>query len=181
MENNFEYLLFVAVLALMAREYRRGREVVRSDATIQLKGNERFRTITSQVLDPVFAVAVVGSILLTDLEHSPSHWVAALVGAAAGYAFGAYRARITFVASVPAHKGMILRYSLETVVTLALLVIIKLVAERDLLPEGGIFRLVIAGLLGLLLVESAARVLTLVRYYRRDEAAAVTASQPGGV
>jgi hypothetical protein len=45
------------------------------------------------------------------------------------------------------------------------------VAERDLLPEGDVFRVVLAGLLAFLLVESAARVFTVVRYYRRDKAA----------
>jgi hypothetical protein len=31
MQSNFEYILFVVVLALMAREYRRGRDAVKSD------------------------------------------------------------------------------------------------------------------------------------------------------
>ena len=174
MQSNFEYILFLVVLALMAREYRRGREAVKSDPSIQLKGNERFRTLTSQVLDPVFALVVVGSILLTDLENAPEHAIAAVIGAAAGYAFGAYRARSTYVSSVPAHNGVILRYSVETFVALGLLVVIKVVAEQDLLPDGGIFRVIIAALLAFLLVESVARVITLVRYYRRDEAATTT-------
>ena len=177
MTSNFEYILFLVVLALMAREYRRGREAVTSDPSIQLKGNERFRTLTSQVLDPIFALVVVGSILLTDLENAPEHAIAAVVGAIVGYAFGAYRGRTTYVAAVPAHKGVILRYSVETIITLGLLVVIKLVAEQDLLPEGGIFRVIIAGLLGFLLVESAARVITLVRYYRRDDATTVPVAQ----
>jgi hypothetical protein len=75
---------------------------------------------------------------------------------------------------VPAHKGVILRYSVESFVALGLLIVIKLVAEQDLLPEGDIFRFVIAGLLAFLLVESCARVIMLVRYYRRDAAAAAT-------
>lgn len=72
---------------------------------------------------------------------------------------------------MPAHKGVILRYSMESFVALGLLIVIKLVAERNLLPDGDIFRAVLAGLLGFLLVESCARVLTLVRYYHRDQAA----------
>jgi len=180
MQSNFEYILFLVVLALMAREYRRGRDAVKSDPSIQLKGNERFRTLKSQVLDPVFALVVVGSILLTDLENAPEHAIAAVVGAAAGYAFGAYRARSTYVASVPAHNGVILRYSVESFVALGLLVVIKLVAERDLLPEGDIFRAIIAALLAFLLVESIARVISLVRHYRRDEAATATAAPATG-
>ena len=114
---------------------------------------------------------------MTDLENAPEHAIAAVVGAVVGYAFGAYRARTTYVEAVPAHKGVILRYSVETIITLGLLVVIKLVAEQDLLPEGGSFRVIIAGLLGFLLVESAARVIILVRYYRRDEAATVPVAQ----
>ena len=162
------------------RESRRGAQAIKSDPSIQLQRNERFRTLTMQVLEPVFAVVVVGSLLLTDLERSPTHAIIAVVGAVAGYAFGAYRARTTYVASVPALKGVILRNSAESFVALGLLIVIKVVAEQDLLPEGGIFRVIIAGLLGFLLVESCARVLTLVRYYHRDEAAASAATQASG-
>lgn len=162
------------------RESRRGAQAIKSDPSIQLQRNERFRTLTMQVLEPVFAVVVVGSLLLTDLERSPTHAIIAVVGAVAGYAFGAYRARTTYVASVPALKGVILRNSAESFVALGLLIVIKVVAEQDLLPEGGIFRVIIAGLLGFLLVESCARVLTLVRHYHRDEAAASAATQASG-
>ena len=48
------------------------------------------------------------------------------------------------------------------------------------LPMYDIFRLIIATLLGFLLVETFARVITLLRYHRRDEAAAVTVTQPTG-
>jgi len=61
--------------------------------------------------------------------------------------------------------------SFEAVVALAVLLVIKVVAEQNLLPDGDIFRAVLAGLLGFLLVESCARVFTLMGYYRRDEAA----------
>lgn len=81
---------------------------------------------------------------------------------------------------MPPHKGVILRYSLESFVALGLLIIIKLVAEQNLLPEGDIFRLIIATLLGFLLVESFARVITLLRYYHRDETTAAAATQPTG-
>lgn len=121
------------------------------------------------MLEPVFALVVVGSLLLTDLERAPAHAVAALVGAIAGYGFGVYRARATYVAAVPAHKGVILRYSVESFVALGLLIVIKVVAEQDLLPEGAAFGLVLAALLGFLLTKSCARVLTLVRFYRREE------------
>ena len=61
-----------------------------------------------------------------------------------------------------------------------LLIVIKLVAEQNVLPDGDIFRLIIATLLGFLLVESFARVIMLLRYYRRDETAAATVTQPAG-
>jgi hypothetical protein len=61
-----------------------------------------------------------------------------------------------------------------------LLIVIKLVAEQNLLPDGDIFRLIIATLLGFLLVESLARVIMLLRQYRRDEAASATVTQPAG-
>jgi hypothetical protein len=80
---------------------------------------------------------------------------------------------------VPAHKGVILRYSVESFVALGLLIVIKLVAEQDLLPDTWVFRLIIAGLLGFLLMESCTRVITLVRFYRRD-ASAATATQARG-
>lgn len=178
--ENFTSILLLVLLALIARESRRGTQAIKSDPSVQLRGNERFRTLAMQVLEPVFAVVVVGSLLVTDLERSPAHAIVAFGGGVAGYVFGAYRARSTYVASVPDHKGVILRYSVESFVALALLIVIKLVAEQDLLPDGGGYRVIIAGLLGFLLVESCARVITLVRYYRRDEAAAATVPQAAG-
>lgn len=167
-------LLVLVLIVLIVREGREGTQAIKSDPSVQLKGNERFRTLRMQMLEPLLAIVVVGSLLLTDLERSPLHAIVAVVGAVAGYAFGAYRARSTYVAAVPQHKGVILRYSVESFVALGLLVVIKLVAERDLLPEGDVFRALIATLLAFLLVESIARVLVLVRHYRRDEAAATT-------
>jgi hypothetical protein len=169
-------ILVLVLLVLIARESREGTQAIKADPSVQLQGNERFRTLRMQMLEPLVAVVVVGSLLLTDLERSPLHAVVAVVGGIAGYAFGAYRARSTYVAAVPQHKGVILRYSVESVVALGLLVVIKLVAERDLLPEGDIFRAIIATLLAFLLVESIARVIILVRHYRRDVAPAATAT-----
>ena len=161
-------LLILVLLVLIARESREGTQAIKSDPSVQLKSSERFRTLRMQMLEPPVAIVVVGSLLLTDLERSPLHAFVAVVGGIAGYAFGAYRARSTYVAAVPQHKGVILRYSVESFVALGLLVVIKLVAERDLLPEGDIFRAIIATLLAFLLVESIARVIILVRHYRRQ-------------
>ncbi len=169
-------LVVLALIALIAREMRVGNRLAKSDPSLVMKPNERFRTLRMQMLEPVLGFVIVGSILFDDLAHTPVHLVAALVGAAAGYAFGVYRARTTYVAAVPAHRGLILRYSIEAFLAVGLLVIVKLVAEQDLLPEGQVFRTIIAGLLGFLVIESAARVLQLVRYYRRDEQDLTTAS-----
>jgi hypothetical protein len=172
--ESYTSILLLVLLALIVRESRRGTRAIKSQQSVRLHSNERFRTLTMQMLEPLFALVVVGSLLLTDLERSPAHAIVAVVGGVAGYLFGAYRARSTYVASVPALKGVILRYSRESFVALGLLIVIKLVAEQDLLPAGDIFRFMIAGLLAFLLVESSARVLMLVRYYRREEAAPTT-------
>lgn len=172
--ENISLIILLVLLVLIARESRAGSRAVRSDPSIELESSQRFRTLRMQMLEPLVAVVVVGSLLLTDLERAPAHAFAALVGAVAGYAFGAYRARSTYVAAVPAHKGVILRYSVESFMALGALLVIKIVAEQDLLPDGEIFGVILAGLLGFLLVESIARVLTLVRSYRRDAAALAT-------
>ena len=169
-------LILVVVLVLIVREFRVGKRVVENNPNVQLKPRERFRTLRLQMLEPVVAIVVVGSLLVTDLEREPVHALVALVGGVAGFAFGAYRARTTYVASVPAHRGLILLLSFEAVVALAVLLVIKVVAEQNLLPDGDIFRVVLAGLLGFLLVESCARVYTLMGYYRRDEAAVAASS-----
>lgn len=169
--ENVSSILLLVILVLIARESRAGTKAAREDPAIELKPSERFRTLRMQMLEPLVAVLVVGSLLLTDLEREPVHAIAAVVGAVVGYAFGAYRARATYVSAVPRHRGVILRYSVEAFVALGLLLVIKIVAERDLLPEGEIFGIVLAALLAFLLAESIARVYTLVRSYRRDEAA----------
>jgi hypothetical protein len=173
--ESYSSILLLVLLVLIVRESRAGTQAIKGDPSVRLKKSDRFRTLRMQMLEPLVAVLVVGSLLITDLEREPIHGLAALVGGGLGFLFGAYRARSTYVAAVPRHKGVILRYSVESFVALGLLVVIKFVAERNLLPEGDIFRTVLAALLGFLLVESIARVAVLVRYYRRDEAAEVPA------
>ena len=170
--ESYSSILLLVLLVLIVRESRAGAQAVKGDPSVVLKKSERFRTLRMQMLEPLVAALVVGSLLITDLEREPVHGLAALVGGVVGLLFGAYRARSTYVAAVPQHKGVILRYSVESFVALGLLVVIKLVAERNLLPDGDIFRIVLAALLGFLLVESIARVAVLVRFYRRDEVAA---------
>jgi hypothetical protein len=174
--ENYSSILLLVLLVLIVRESRAGSQAVKGDPSVVLKPNERFRTLRMQMLEPLVAILVVGSLIITDLEREPVHGIAALVGGVAGFVFGAYRARSTYVAAVPRHKGVILRYSVEAFVALGLLIVIKLVAERDLLPDGDVFRIVLAALLGFLLVESVARVYSLVRFYRRDESVVAAAA-----
>ena len=166
--ETYSSVLLLVLLVLIVRESRAGTQAAKADPSLVLARNERFRTLRMQMLEPLVAVLVVGSLIISDLEREPVHAIAALLGGVAGFAFGAYRARSTYVAAVPQHKGIVLRYSVESFVALGLLVVIKLVAERNLLPDGDIFRTVLAALLGFLLVESIARVDVLARYYRRD-------------
>ena len=168
--ETYSSVLLLVLLVLIVREGRAGSQAVKADPSVVLKSNERFRTLRMQMLEPLVAILVVGSLIIADLEREPLHAIAALAGGVAGFAFGAYRARSTYVASVPQHKGVVLRYSVESFVALGLLVVIKLVAERNMLPEGDIFRTVLAALLGFLLVESIARVAVLLQYFRRDKA-----------
>ncbi len=172
-------IVVLLVIVLIARELRSGRDVVRSDTELQarLGSSERFRTLRMQILEAILALVIVGSLLVGDIAQTPMHVVLIVVGGVVGYVFGVYRARTTFVSSVPAHRGVILRYSIESLLALGLLIVVKLVAEQDLLPDGEIFRSIVAVLLGFLLVESCARVITLVRYYRRDERA-LTSTEP---
>jgi hypothetical protein len=173
--ENVSLTILLVLLVLIVREYRAGNRAVKDDPTLSLERSERFRTLRMQLLEPLVALVVVGSLLVTDLGRTPAHLVAALVGGVAGYAFGVYRARATYVSAVPTHRGVVLRYSLESFAALGLLLVIKVVAERNLLPEGAVFGVVLAGLLAFLLVESFARVLALVRRYRADEANAQSA------
>jgi hypothetical protein len=166
--ETYSSVLLLVLVVLIVREGRAGTQAAKADPSMLLERNERFRTLRMQMLEPLVAVLVVGSLIISDLEREPVHAIAALLGGVAGFAFGAYRARSTYVAAVPQHKGIILRYSVESFVALGLLVVIKLVAERNLLPDGDIFRTALAALLGFLLVESIARVVVLARYHRRD-------------
>jgi hypothetical protein len=121
-----------------------------------------------QLLEPVLALVIVGALLVSDLAGEPFHFVAALVGGAGGVVFGVYRARATFVTSVPARRGVILRTTVESIVALAVLIVITLMVEEDLLPDSGVFPIVVAALLAFLVVESCARVWMIMRWYARD-------------
>lgn len=162
-------LVALALLVAIVRELRAGNKIAKSDPSLRLRSSERFRTVRMQVLEPGLALVIVGSLLASDVAQTPTHVAFAVAGGAIGYAFGVYRARSTFVASVPAHRGVILRNSIESYAALGLLVVVKIVAEQDLLPEGDMFRSIVTALLGFLLVESTARVITLVRFFRRGD------------
>ena len=41
------------------RESRRGTQAIKGDPSVRLQSNERFRTLTMQMLEPLFAVVVV--------------------------------------------------------------------------------------------------------------------------
>jgi hypothetical protein len=174
--ETYSLILVIVILFLIVRERRVGNAAIRNDPNVTLKPSERFRTLKMQALEPLVAVVVVGSLLINDLGREPRHGVAALVGAAAGFAFGTYRARSTFVAAIPHHRGVVLKYSVESIVALVLLLAIKVIAEEDLLPDGDVFEVAVAGLLAFLLIESAARVLTLWRMYKHGAKASATAS-----
>lgn len=169
--------IVLMVLAVMVREIRRGRQIAASNPGLHLSKGERFRTLPLQVIEPVFAVVVVGSVFLSHADTSPSSLSWAAGGAVIGVAFGAYRARSTFVRAVPAHHGVVLRFSIESVLALLLLLIVKLVAEQDLLPRQGILPFLIVGLLAFLLAESVARLAVVLLRYRR-ESAATTPARP---
>lgn len=154
--ETYSSILLLVLLVLIVRESRAGTQAAKGDPGVVLERNERFRTLRMQELEPLVAVLVVGSLIISDLEREPVHALAALAGGVAGLVCGACRARSTYVAAVAQHKGIILRYSVESFVALGLLIIIKLVAERSLLPDGDIVRLVLAALLSFLLVESIA-------------------------
>ncbi len=166
--ETYSTILVLVIVVLLVRELRAGNQIAQSDPSVRLESGQRFRTLRMQALEPVLALVIIGSILVSDLERAPVHAIVAAVGGVAGYLFGWYRARSTYVASYPAQRGIVLRYSIESFVALGLLVVIKVVAEQDLLPDGEVFRSIVAALLGFIVVESVARVVTLVRFYRRD-------------
>lgn len=137
---------------------------------------ERFRTRRMQLLKPVLALMIVGTLLVSDLTEEPVRLISALVGGAVGYAFGAYRARETFVASVPAHGGVILRTTVESFGALGVLIVIKWSVEQDWLPDSGVFPVVVAALLAFIVMEPCARVYVIMRRYEREAAALSSAS-----
>ncbi len=158
-------------LVVMVREIRRGREIAAAHPGLHLRKGERFRTLLLQVIEPVFALVVVGSVFLSHVDAGLPSMLWAAVGAIVGAAFGVYRARSTFVRAVPALHGVVLRFSIESVLALLLLLIVKLVAEQDLLPREGVFPFLIVGLLAFLLAESVARLAVVVQRYRRESVA----------
>ena len=176
-----EQLTTVIVLllaVLIVKELRRSNAIAEQDETIQLGRFQRLRTLRMQYLEPLFALVIVGSLVVSDLAKSAWHVVAMVAGALLGLWFGAFRAKATYIAAYPKYEAVVLRTNKEAVVSILLLIAVKLLAEQDILPDSGIFPTIVAFLLGFLFVESFARVFMVKRYYD-DELGSQEQRQPG--
>lgn len=164
-------VLIVVVLALLWQT-RKGRQVS-SARQVDLAPGERFRQLRMEQLEPVIDVMLVGTILWADLSQNVDHVIAGAIGLLPGIAFGAYRARLMYVRSYPELRGVVLRRSLNEYIAVAVLIVVKLLAEdHQLLPNTGWFSLLITGLLAFVVAESVGRSVVITRWYHRDTARA---------
>ncbi len=166
--EQFSTLAVLVLLVVIAKEFRRSNAIVKENDDITLKKFHRFRTLRMQYLEPLVAIIIVGTLVATDIANSFLHIFAIAAGVILGIWFGAYRAKTTYIRAYPKYKAVVLHTNKEAALSLAALIVIKIFAEQDILPETGVFPIIVAFLLGLLLVESLARVYMVKRYYDRD-------------
>lgn len=164
-------VLIVVVVALLWQT-RKGRKVSTA-RKVELAQGERFRQLRMEQLEPVIDVFLVGTILWADLTRNVDHVIAGAIGLVPGIAFGLYRAKLMYVRSVPELQGVVLRRSLNEYIAVAVLLIVKYLAEdHGVLPNTGWFSLLVTALLAFVVAESIGRSVVITRWYGRDTARA---------
>lgn len=165
-------VVLIVVVGALLWQTRKGRKVSAA-RKVDLAPGERFRPLRMEQLEPVIDVFLVGTILWADLTRNVDHVVAGAIGLLPGIAFGIYRAKLMYVRSYPELQGVVLRRSTNEYIAVAVLIVVKYLAEdHQLLPNTGWFSLVITGLLAFVVAESIGRSVVITRWYRRDTARA---------
>lgn len=161
--NVVALVILVVLLIVLIRLRRQG---VRDSAFVELSSKQRLRPIKMEMIDPLVELLVVGILLYGDLTRNLAHVAAALVGVVPGIAFGIYRARLLYVRAEPKYKAVVLTRSGAEYIALALLVIVKIVAETVTVELGPV-SMIITGLLALILAESFTRSIVTYRRYKQ--------------
>ena len=160
---NFTLLaLFVLILVIVILR----KQGLKRSKNIALQKGQRLRPIQMEIIEPLVELLVIGALLWTDMTTNSLHLWAASIGLIPGVLIGLYRAKIMYVRAEPKQGGVVLTRSTAEYIALALLLVVKVIAEYSG-NTSGIINVIITGLLALVVIESITRAAVItIRYYK---------------
>jgi hypothetical protein len=157
--------LVLALVIVMAVLGRRG---VRQSRVANLNQGERQRPILITWLDPLLALAFVGSVLWGLVTRDVGHLAFAIVGGVAGIPLGAARARTMYVRAVKSDKSVVFRRSTLEYGLLSLLLLLRIVESSIAKLHSDVATYALTALIAFALAESVARTIDIGLRYHRD-------------
>lgn len=156
----FTYVLLVFIVPMVYLQQKGKKD----PAALHLPKKQRVRPLLLEWLDPGLVLVVIAEPVVVQLSKGIGHIALAVVGAAIGIAIGLTRARVMYVAAVPATKSVIMTRS-RTEYLLVVLVIALRFAE---FAATGPWTIVLALLLGIAVVDPIARSIATTMKYRAE-------------
>lgn len=162
-ENGVQSVAIIVYLLFVSSLVRRGR----SDPQVPyLQPRQRIRPLLLEIVDPLFAIIVVGPALVHELDINAWHLLAGLVGASAGLPFGLLRSRVQYVRAIKASTSVVLTRSRAEYGLVVVLIVLRSSESFLRQSHAPALTLLFAGLLALPIGESIARTASIVNKYR---------------
>jgi hypothetical protein len=162
-ENSVQLVAIIIYVALARYLVQKGR---RDPQTAYLDRRQRIRPLLLEVLDPIFAVIVVGPVLGHELNINGWHLLAGLVGLSLGAPVGILRSRVQFVRAIKSSQSVVLTRSNAEYLLVAVLIVLRGAQDSIRQAHSPFVTVLFAALLALPIGESAARSYSIVEKYR---------------
>jgi hypothetical protein len=158
----FAVIVFAVAASMLVRKGRTDPQVA------YLLPRQRIRPLALEIIDPLMTIIVVGPVLAQELNVSPWHVVAGLLGVSAGVPIGMLRSRVQFVRAIKSSTSVVLTRSRAEYGLLALLLVLRSAEDAIRNVHTSSITLLFAALLALPVGESFARTIAIVGKYRNS-------------
>jgi hypothetical protein len=162
--NSVQSFAIIAYALLASSLVRKGRA---DPQARYLQPRQRIRPLLLEIIDPLFAIFVIGPVLAHELNINAWHLLAGLVGLSLGVPIGLLRSRVQYVRAIKASTSVVLTRSRAEYALIVVLVILR--SSEDFIRQSHrpSITLLFAALLSLPIGESCARTISIVDKYRK--------------
>jgi len=162
-ENGVQSVAIIVYLLLVSSLVRKGRA---DPQAAYLQPRQRIRPLLLEIVDPLFAIIVVGPVLAHELNLNSWHLLAGLVGASCGVPIGIVRSRVQYVRAIKESTSVVLTRSRAEYGLVIVLVALRSSESFIRSSHTPALTLLFAALLALPIGESIARTASIVNKYR---------------